>query len=127
MATRALIGLMRPDKTIAAMYCHFDGYPSGVGAILEDYYNTYEKIDELIRVSKGEISSLGKEIGPLEDLAGRDRYQKGYTTFYRTNLEDGENKVKTFYGKYSFYNHAEGGIYDYAYLFEDGGWFSKWL
>ena len=48
MSTRARIGIQLPDDSILSVYHHFDGYPEGLGVKLVDYYNTYEKVSELI-------------------------------------------------------------------------------
>lgn len=59
MATRSIIAIQDGDKH-DAVYCHWDGYPSGVGATLEESYKDRNKIKELI--SRGDMSSLGPTI-----------------------------------------------------------------
>ena len=56
MATRSAIGIKSENGTIKAIYCHWDGYPEGVGAGLVENYNSKEKAEELI--SLGGFSSL---------------------------------------------------------------------
>ena len=48
MATRSRIGLLLSDGSVLSAYSHWDGYPSGVGKILKEHYNSYDKISELI-------------------------------------------------------------------------------
>ena len=60
MATRSAIGIRMDDGKIFSCYCHWDGYPSGVGAVLSQYYKTEEKIKSLI--SLGDMSSLGCDL-----------------------------------------------------------------
>lgn len=60
MATRSLIGLQEKDGTIKYVYCHWDGYLEGVGAMLLKHYNTESKLRELL--SRGDISTLGETI-----------------------------------------------------------------
>jgi hypothetical protein len=60
MSTRSYIGIEKEDKTVRYIYCHFDGYPSGVGAILENQYRDIDKINSLIDF--GSISTLGETI-----------------------------------------------------------------
>ena len=36
MSTRSYIGKKHNDDTFTAIYCHFDGYPEGVGQTLVD-------------------------------------------------------------------------------------------
>ena len=57
MATRSLIGIKMSD-VVKTIYCHWDGYPSGVGQTLVNNYNTPEIVDELIEL--GDLSSLGE-------------------------------------------------------------------
>jgi hypothetical protein len=58
MATRSRIAIENQDGTVTSIYCHFDGYIDGVGKILQENYNTREKMEQLIDL--GDISSLGK-------------------------------------------------------------------
>lgn len=60
MATRSIIGKLNDDESVKAIYCHWDGYPSGVGKTLQEYYTTDEKVDELLNL--GDISTLGDTI-----------------------------------------------------------------
>lgn len=56
MSTRCLIGIEYPNNEYKYIFCHFDGYPEGVGKTLVESYTSIEKINELI--SKGDIPSL---------------------------------------------------------------------
>jgi len=56
MATRSRIGILLPDDSILAVYCHWDGYPEYNGVVLKKKFNTYEKVAELI--DGGDMSSL---------------------------------------------------------------------
>lgn len=60
MATRSTIARKVGDS-IQSIYCHWDGYPAGVGATLREHYTTPEKIDALMAL--GDLSVLGGEIG----------------------------------------------------------------
>ena len=70
MATRCKIGVQQPDGTIRSIYCHWDGYPAGVGKKLLNYYNTPTARDELI--APGDLSSLGSKIGEKHPFDWRD-------------------------------------------------------
>lgn len=61
MATRSNIGYVDNDGTIQASYCHWYGYPEGVGKVLLDNYDTLEMIQDL--VAMGSMSSLGETLG----------------------------------------------------------------
>ena len=60
MATRSLIAVELNNSIIKAIYCHWDGYPEGVGMTLVNHYNTPAKITELMEM--GDISSLGDTV-----------------------------------------------------------------
>ena len=48
MGTRSRIGLELKDGSILSVYHHWDGYPEWLGKKLEEHYNTYESVSELI-------------------------------------------------------------------------------
>ena len=57
MATRSRIAIENQDGTVNSVYCHFDGYISGVGKTLFEHYDQ-EKLEKLLEL--GDISSLGE-------------------------------------------------------------------
>lgn len=59
MGTRSLIGLDNGDGTITSVYCHWDGYPEGVGATLLRAYDDEVKVRALL--AAGDHSSLGDD------------------------------------------------------------------
>lgn len=59
MATRSKIAIENQDGIVTSVYCHFDGYNSGVGKTLFEHYDR-EKTEKLIEL--GNISSLGESI-----------------------------------------------------------------
>lgn len=94
MATRSNIAIFKKaDKQgiheVEYIYCHFDGYPSGVGATLLESYQDIEKVRKLIAL--GDISYLEKEVDipegvehsfnkPIDGITvayGRDRGETG--------------------------------------------------
>ena len=56
MATRSIIGILHDNNTIESIYCHYDGMPSNTGYFLLTYYNTKQKVIDLIK--NGDLSSL---------------------------------------------------------------------
>jgi hypothetical protein len=76
MATRSRIGIVNEDGTVSSIYCHWDGYPSNNGRMLEEHYKDRDKVKELIEL--GAISSLDREVAPpiLFENAGEE-VQKG--------------------------------------------------
>ena len=58
MATRSIITVSSPiNKKIESIYCHWDGYPKGVGVMLTQGYPEIADAYELIK--NGDCSSLG--------------------------------------------------------------------
>jgi hypothetical protein len=57
MATRSTIALEFADGTVQQIYCHWDGYLSGVGAQLATDYMDPFKLRDLI--NEGDTSSIG--------------------------------------------------------------------
>ena len=57
MSTRCRIAIEQEDGTIKSIYCHHDGYKSGVGKTLRTHYTNPDKVQALIAL--GDISTLG--------------------------------------------------------------------
>ena len=62
MSTRSEIGIQNKNGVIESIYCHWDGYLAHKGLLLYLYYNTEEKVRELIK--NGDLSCLGEKIEP---------------------------------------------------------------
>lgn len=60
MSTRSYIAKKQPDDTFKAIYCHFDGYPGGVGQTLVDSFTDENKVDKLLEL--GALSYLRNDI-----------------------------------------------------------------
>lgn len=82
MSTRSRIGVMHGDK-LKSVSCHWDGYLSHNGAILQEHYDS-AKANHL--VSLGDLSTLKAEIGEKHEFDaitdsctfyGRDRGESG--------------------------------------------------
>ena len=62
MATRSIIAVSSTvSKKIESIYCHWDGYPKGVGVMLARSYPDIINAQELMQ--NGDASSLGFTIG----------------------------------------------------------------
>jgi len=72
MSTRSFICKSFPNNTVVGVYCHYDGYPSGVGATLSTYYTTTPRVDALL--SLGSISQLHPRLVP--DLGDTHTFDK---------------------------------------------------
>ena len=106
MATRSRIAIQPENGPIESVYCHWDGYPKGVGATLLEHYTDKHKVAALI--SLGSLSSLGQT--PVSTVAyHRDRGER---------LD-----IKTHYG--SILTFFQSDIEEWGYLFDakTGEWF----
>ena len=65
MGTRSSIAIKTEDG-IKAIYCHWDGYVDHNGRLLKEFYNTTDKVKELIAL--GDLSTLGSMIGQKHDF-----------------------------------------------------------
>jgi len=117
MATRSSIAIKTPEG-IRSIYCHYDGYPSNNGTILNENYTNPSKINRLIGL--GDISYLSDNVGsskqdfnnptPGITLAyGRDRGESGVDAITHPDIE-------------SWAEDREGAGCEYGYLWENGSW-----
>lgn len=58
MATRSTIALQYADGTVDQVYCHWDGYLSGVGHELKEGYSNPFELQKLI--DGGDMSNIGE-------------------------------------------------------------------
>lgn len=65
MATRSRIGIQDENGTVRSIYCHFDGYPDGVGATLNEHYSNRQKLNMLINL--GDISILEENVATVHE------------------------------------------------------------
>ena len=113
MGTRSRIGVMHGDK-LKSVYCHWDGYLSHNGKILQNHYDS-AKANHL--VSLGNLSSLGTTIGEKHDFDTRT----DCCTFYgRDRGESGVDfTVDQSYDEFLSKDYD----YEYYYIMNDGVWY----
>lgn len=100
MGTRSIISIKNEDQTFDAVYCHWDGYPKGVGETLKKSYTTEEKIRELI--AGGDMSCLKDEINDCEFYTKRGEELHNYKNFKFDDLLQKAQDIGCEY-LYSFY------------------------
>ncbi len=103
MSTRSRIGMINPYGSVSSIYCHFDGYPEGVGKTLHDNWNDINDIIELI--ANGDISCLGT------DLDITSFYADGSGAIISPTEED--------------YYNLDPIMIEYHYLHKNGEWICK--
>ena len=129
MGTRSRIGVMHGDK-VKSVYCHWDGYLSHNGRLLQDHYDS-AKANQL--VAMGDLSSLGRVIGEshpfsphtsAEDAALYEHARdQGYCTFYNRDRGETGTEFKVAHTFEEFLGQADGCGAEYYYIMKDGVWY----
>lgn len=124
MSTRSRIGAMNPDGTITSVYCHNDGYVSGVGEILSEHYGNPVDVYRLLTL--GDLSVLGRT--PLaydseeSDAIVMNGYdgEPPYEKCISYHAWRGENSPAITVNTLDDYRT----LYEaYNYLYRDGAWY----
>jgi len=116
MATRSFIGIRNSDDSVDYIYCHFDGYPSHNGAILTEYYNTLDKVKELLAL--GDLSILAPEIGEKQDFNDRSTHNNNWCLAYGRDRNEPNTRTKN--EKFTQLIKDQG--VDYVYVFDGDYW-----
>ena len=118
MSTRSYIAFDNGDK-VRMIYCHFDGYPEYVGAILNKHYTDIEKIEKLMDL--GDLSILDEEIGVKQEFDNRDPNSKMCLAYGRDRGETGV-EARTFVNLQHALNNFNASGNDYMYVFDGKKW-----
>lgn len=114
MATRSNIGYRDNTGTYHYIYCHWDGYPTGVGRTLINHYKDYESVADLI--SRGDMSALGARCDGDIDHSF-DSPSESQTVYYQRDRGEEGCEPRTTKDRMETYEN------EYSYIFEDGQWF----
>ena len=87
MATRSRIGVELPNGKVKSVYCHWDGYPSGVGQDLKDknFQSTEEVIDF---INEGDRSTVDLS---YKEYRGENRppiEHKSREAYFKSDIEE---------------------------------------
>ena len=123
MSTRSAIGMF-DEKTgkIKSVYCHWDGYPSHNGAILEEHYTETAKVEKLI--SLGSISLLAERLEPEEgEEHSFDNPVNGVVVAYHRDRKDEYHVPNVWDDEEDYVKNTERSYWaEYVYLWKDGVW-----
>jgi len=121
MATRSYIGVQMPNGSIEAVYCHFDGYPRGVGHTLHTYHNSLQAAASILEL--GDLSYLAEKLAPEPGQEHKfGNAVEGVTVAYTRDRGETGLEARTFPDIKTFTQAAEGSWAEYVYLFRDGAW-----
>ena len=124
MSTRSRIGIIRTKdasgepSSVESIYCHWDGYPEGVGATLLDYWTDTASVNELLAL--GDLSVLGAILGEKHAFEQRHEdtpsYEMPCCAYGRDRGESGTASETHPYGDW-----PDSGQ-EYEYLLTATGW-----
>ena len=136
MGTRSRIGVMHGDKC-KSVYCHWDGYLSHNGRILQEHYDS-SKANHLVAL--GDISSLGKLIGEAHPFSKFDidkddpdfdklvalhelAEDNDWTTFYARDRGEKDVDFQVSQSFDEFLELCDSTGAEYYYIMRDGVWY----
>ena len=128
MSTRSLIAVVHGNN-YKAVYCHWDGYLSYNGRILQEHYDS-PKANNLVAL--GNVSSLQPNLGEkhpfskfdtdMPDAELEEKYGN-MTTFYGRDREEEGQEFKTFTSKEELVESFNNVWAEFCYIMKDGVWY----
>lgn len=116
ISTRSLIGIINKDDSVDTIYCHWDGYPSNQGPLLTQFYNTADKVRDLIAL--GGISYLAEKLEPTTGSHSFEHPEQNVVVAYhRDRGEDWEHNKSAHFANIDELI-SDIGWEDYVYLFD---------
>ena len=116
MSTRAAIAKLNTNTNEAKLiYCHSDGYLEYTGKILNEHYNSEDKVDELL--SYGDLSIINENIGEKLDVSFNDYTafaNKKQCRFYMRDRGEKNKEVKSV-ADLSNTKNAENALLEYGF------------
>ena len=129
MGTRSRIGVMHGNK-VKSIYCHWDGYLSFNGRILQESYDS-ARANQLIAL--GDLSSLRAEIGekhafskfelPTEEVEAFETLTENWCTFYGRDRGEKGTEFEVDHTFAEFLERVDGCGAEYYYIMENGEWY----
>lgn len=117
MSTNATISVVHKDGTVNTIYLHWDGYPSHALVTLEKWYDTYEKVAELVAL--GDLSQLhASSLCPVGH--SYETPVKGCSIAYGRDRGECEIAPRAYDDLEAYGNRTE--VQQYNYLFKNGQW-----
>jgi hypothetical protein len=120
---------MHGDKC-KSIYCHWDGYLSHNGKILQEHYDS-AKANHL--VAMGDMSSLRKDIGEkhafsqfelrAEEVAGFKLLTENMCTFYGRDRGEKDTEFQVAQTFAEFLEQCDNCAAEYYYIMKDGVWY----
>jgi hypothetical protein len=128
MGTRSLIAVVHGNN-YKTVYCHWDGYLSHNGRILQEHYDS-AKANNLVAL--GNISSLQPNIGEKHPFSKFDtdmpdqEFEEKYgnmCTFYGRDRDEPYQEFKTYTSKEELVESFNNVWAEFCYIMKDGVWY----
>ena len=121
MSTRSRIAITLPNGHYKSVYCHWDGYPEGVGRKLVEHYNSEELAIALINL--GGISSLRAALSPPDgSIHTIDNPLPDVTIAYRRDRGDNDMDAVVSVNFTALTALALNSWAEFLYVFDHGRW-----
>ncbi len=119
MSTRCLI-IKDYGNKFKAIYCHWDGYPSYTGNMLDEYYKDDSVIDELLAL--GDISYLAKNVKSKsnETHSFENPVKDVVVAYHRDRGED--ICIREFENLTQLFDNAHDSWCEFLYLWRNNEW-----
>ena len=117
MGTRSTIAVQLEDGSVSQVYCHWDGYLSYNGRILQEHYKDRDAAIALVQL--GDMSSLGQRVVP-NGPHSFDKAEEGTTVYYGRDRGEKGCEPRTFNSLASYLRNFQDE--EYNYLFRNGRW-----
>lgn len=116
MSTRSRIGIVNSNGSVESVYCHHDGYLSGVGKVLIRGYMDPDKIRQLVAL--GDLSSLHEALA----IPGNKLYAD-VTVAYMRDFGEKHCHAELDRDIVAYLKRAAECNAEYAYLWDHNNWF----
>ena len=117
MSTRAAIAKLNTNTNEAKLiYCHSDGYLEYTGKILNEHYNSEDKVDELL--SYGDLSIINENIGEKLDVPFNDYTafaNKKQCRFYMRDRGEKNKEATNLSINNAYFQSAENALLEYSF------------
>lgn len=117
MATNARIGLKISSSKMISIYLHWAGSPGSVGIKLLKYFNSEQKVKELITM--GNASIIGNTIGSKVNFDNFKVNENSQCLFYARDRGEINQEAETHEIGDNRYN------YEFSYMFKCGAWYVR--
>jgi hypothetical protein len=127
MATRSTIAMEQPNGNIMQIYCHWDGYLSNNGEILQEHYRDRAKVLALMLL--GDLSSLRAEIGEAHDFDARytdGDVKENWCTAYGRDRGERDTHARVFLDFDDYRANHQYEEYEYVFRLDDQWYVSQY-